>query len=133
MNRFDDFKNWPLFFIHPAQHHWKLERICGQQLGQVSAHQVSSNFDRKKTPSENPRQFRIAPLILTSFCSDSFLRCALPLEAPECRKMVSLSGCVKTPNKIFLGFLLQILEGVPVAAGWPDFPSFPQNRVAPLT
>ncbi len=53
-------------------------------------------FWSEKTPSENPRQFRIAPLILTSFCSDSFLRCALPLEAPECRKMVSLWSSSRT-------------------------------------
>ncbi len=55
----------------------------------------------KKTPSENPRQFRIAPLILTSFCSDSFLRCALSWKLLSVGRWClfgALSGRLKTQN-----------------------------------
>jgi hypothetical protein len=51
-----------------------------------------------------------------------------PLEATECRKMMMLlwspSRTHENTKQNFPRFLLQILEGVPVAAGWPDFPSF---------
>ncbi len=54
----------------------------------------------------------------------------IPLEAAECRKMVMLlwspSRTLENTKQNFPRFLLQILEEVPVAAGWPDFPSFPK-------
>jgi hypothetical protein len=54
------------------------------------------------------------------------------LEAAECRKMVPLWSPFRTHENTkqnFPRFLLQNLEEVPVAAGWPDSPSFLKNSL----